>query len=63
MALNATTLKSLMKSKIASVNFEDGDKNNDDLLQALAEAIVDHIQTSGQVAVTSGSSSGVYPIL
>lgn len=63
MALNASALKALMKAKVDSVNFENGEIDNDAVLQALAEAIVDHITSSGQVAVTGGSSSGVYPIL
>ena len=62
MALNASTLKSLMKSKIDSIDISSGEEANDQVLQALAEAIIEHITLSGQVVVASGSSAGVYPI-
>ena len=68
MALNATTLKTLMKTKIeALTNFPTTGTNpvvaDDRILQALAEAIIEHITTSGQVAVTgvqtgAGAASG-----
>lgn len=63
MALNASTLKSLMKSSIDSINVENGEVTNDQVLQALADAIINHITSDAQVLVTGGSSSGTYKVI
>lgn len=63
MPLNSSSLKSLMKSKVDSIDIENGEIDNDQVLQALADAIVEHITSNGQVVVSGGSSSGVYGII
>lgn len=63
MALSASTLKSLIKANVDSIDVENGEITNDAVIQAIADAIVTHITTSGQVIVASGSSAGTYPII
>lgn len=63
MALSASALKSLMKSKVDAIDFENGGISNDTVLQALAEAVVEHIQAAAKANVTSGSSTGQWPII
>lgn len=62
MALNATTLKNLIKSSVDSIDVDNGEITNDQVIEALANAIVTHITSSGQVIIGGGSSSGVYSI-
>ncbi len=62
MALNATTLKNLIKSSVDSIDVDNGEITNDQVIEALANAIVTHITSSGQVIIAGGSSSGVYSI-
>lgn len=63
MALSASTLKDLMKSAIDGIDIENGEVSNDAALDALAQAIVDHITSDAQVVISSGSSAGTYQIL
>lgn len=63
MALNATALKNAIKSAIDSIDAENGAISNDELLEATASAIIEHITTNGQVIIAGGSSSGVYSII
>lgn len=63
MALSAGTLKSLMKTKVDAINDDNGAISNDAILQALAEAVVEHIQAAAKANVTSGSSIGQWPII
>lgn len=62
MALNASTLKGLIKSKVDAVDFENGEISNDAVLLALAEAIVDHIKADAAVVIAGGSSAGSYKV-
>ena len=62
MALSASTLASLIKSKVATIDFENGAIDNNDIANKIAEAIVEHITSSAQVVVTSGSSAGTYGV-
>lgn len=62
MALNANTLKGLIKSKVDAINDDNGGISNDAVLQALADAIVEHIKASADVIVTGGSSAGTYKV-
>lgn len=62
MALSASTLKGLMKSAIDSIDVENGEVTNDQALEALASAIVNHLTSDARVIVTGGSSSGSYKI-
>ena len=63
MALNATALKNAIKSAIDGIDSTNGAIPNDDLLEATASAILDHIKDNAEVIVTSGSSAGTYSIL
>ena len=62
MALSASALKSAMKSAVDAIDVEDGAVTNDQVLQAVADAIIDHITSSAQVVIGTGSSSGTYSI-
>lgn len=64
MALNANTLKSEIKSAVDAVadSYKNGEKSNDDILQAWCEAIITHITTNAEVIITSGSSAGTYQV-
>ena len=63
MALSASTLASLIKSKVDTIDFENGAIDNDLVIQKLAEAIVEHITSSAKANVTSGSSAGQWSII
>ena len=65
MPMNAVLLASEMKDAMDAVanSYKDGTKDNQDMLTALANSIVTHIQTNAQVIVASGSSAGTYPVL
>lgn len=62
MALNASTLKSAMKSAVDAIDVDNGAITNDAVLDAIATAIIDHITSNGQVIVSGGSSAGIYSI-
>jgi altronate dehydratase len=62
MALSASTLASLIKSKVDTIDFDSGAIDNNQVIQKLAEAIVEHITSSAQVVVPSGSSAGTYGV-
>ena len=64
MALNATTLKGLMKSKVDAITRDAGSITNDDALQALADAIIEHITSDAEVVVVGGGSygGGTFPV-
>lgn len=63
MALSASTLASLIKSKIDTIDFENGPIDNDVVIQKFAEAMVEHIQSEAKANVTSGSSAGQWSII
>ena len=62
MALNGNTLKGLIKAAVDSIDVENGEITNDDVLQAFADAIVQHITTDGKVIIAGGSLAGTYDI-
>jgi len=62
MALNASTLKGLIKSKVDAINDDNGGISNDAVLQALADAIVEHIKADAAVVIAGGSSAGSYKV-
>ncbi len=64
MALNAATLAGLIQTKVDALadSYRNGEKDNNDALEAIAEAIIEHITSDGQVIITSGSSAGTYGI-
>lgn len=63
MALSSSTLASLIKSKVDTIDFENGEIDNYFVIQKLAEAIVEHIQAEAKANVTSGSSAGQWSII
>lgn len=63
MALSASTLASLIKSKVDTIDFENGEIDNDLVIQKFAEAMVEHIQAEAKANVTSGSSAGMWSIV
>ena len=62
MALNSATLSGLIQSKLTAAGFNLSAGVADDLAQAIAEAVVEHIQSAAQVVVSGGSSAGTYPV-
>lgn len=68
MALSAISLRDRIKAKVATVAAQQFTTAGnigpyrDDVLLALAEAIVEEIQANAQVPVTGGSSAGTYPV-
>lgn len=64
MALNATTLAALVAQKVKAVEagYQNGQKDPDDALKALCEAIVEHITSESEVIISSGSSAGNYKV-
>lgn len=63
MALSASGLASAIKAAVDAIDVENGSVANNDVIDALAQAIVDHIKTNGKAAVASGSSAGNWPIV
>jgi hypothetical protein len=63
MSMSASGMKDAIKSALqgADVGVIDDDQF-DKATGAIAEAIVSYIQSNATVNVTSGSSSGVYPV-
>jgi hypothetical protein len=63
MALSASGLASAIKSAVNSIDVNSGEITNDNVIDALATAIVEHITSNGKAAVSSGSSAGQWPIV
>lgn len=64
MALDSSTLSSLILSELESAGFTGSGQYSraQELADAIAAAVVSHIQASADVTVTSGSSAGTYPV-
>lgn len=64
MALSASALASLIESKVNAVaeSYRNGEKSNADALEAIAEAVVEHITSDAEVIIASGSSAGTYGV-
>lgn len=62
MALNASTLADLIKVGVDAIDVENGEVPNDQVLAAVAQAIVDHITSDAEVIIGSGSSAGTYGV-
>lgn len=63
MALSIPTLSGLIKSNIESLyGAADDDTKLQQFCDALATAIVTHIQTDAQVIIGGGSSAGTYGV-
>lgn len=63
MALSASGLASAIKSAVNAIDVNNGEITNDSVIDALAQAIVDHIKDNAKANVTGGSSSGQWPII
>ena len=65
MPMNAVLLAQEMKAAVDAVagQYQNGETPNTAALEALASAIITHIQTNATVPVTGGSSAGVYPVV
>ncbi len=66
MALSASTLKSAIIAEMSAQGFnitnpETGGQG-EKYIEALAEAIVAHIQSNAEVIIPSGSSAGTYTV-
>lgn len=62
MALSASTLANLIKQQVDAIDFESGEITNDQVTQAVAQAIVEHITSDAEVVISGGSSSGTYQV-
>jgi len=66
MALNSTTLAALIAAKVNAVeeSYKNGTKDPEDALQAIAEAIIEHITADAEVKVAGGGSysGGVFKV-
>lgn len=63
MAMSASSLANEMKAAVASIDFTNGAISNDQVMLALATAIVNHITSNAKANVASGSSAGQWPII
>lgn len=63
MALSASGLASAIKAAVNAIDVNSGEITNDDVINALATAIVDHIKANAKANVTGGSSTGQWPIV
>jgi hypothetical protein len=63
MPMSASSLASAIKSAVNSIDVENGEITNDQVIDALAQAIVDHITSNAKANVTGGSSTGQWPII
>lgn len=64
MALDANALSDLIMTELESAGFAGGGQYSraQEMADAIAEAVVSHIQASAEVPVTSGSSAGTYKV-
>lgn len=66
MALNSNTLKTAIIENLESNGFVRNTVSQewlDGLSKSIADAVVEHITSQGQVIIPSGSSAGTYPII
>jgi 6,7-dimethyl-8-ribityllumazine synthase len=64
MAMDAATLENIIISKVEAAGFITNGEHSffNVLAQAVAEAVVEHISSTAEVPVTSGSSAGSYKV-
>ncbi|EDY85442.1 hypothetical protein GP5015_1641 [gamma proteobacterium HTCC5015] len=64
MAMNSTALASLIEAKLQAAGFDTQNQHSDiqALCTAVAEAVVEHIHATATANVSSGSSSGSWPV-
>lgn len=63
MAMSVSGLAAAIKSAVNAIDVDNGEITNDQVIDALAEAIVNHMTNNAKANVTSGSSAGQWPII
>ena len=62
MPMSASGLASAIKSAVDAIDVDNGEITNDQVINAIATAIVNHIKDNAKAVVGSGSSAGQWPI-
>ena len=62
MALSAGSLSAAIKAAVNAIDVDNGAITNDQVLEALATAIINEITSNALVVVPSGSSAGSYQV-
>jgi phage replication-related protein YjqB (UPF0714/DUF867 family) len=64
MAMDANKLEDLIINKLEDAGFKTSGKHAyaKVMVNAVAEAVVEHISNQAEVSVTSGSSAGIYKV-
>jgi hypothetical protein len=63
MPMSASGLAAAIKSAVNAIDVDNGEITNDNVIDALATAIVNHLKDNAKANVTGGSSSGQWPII
>lgn len=63
MAMSASSLAAAIKSAVNAIDVDNGEITNDSVIDALAQAIVNHIKDNAKAVVSSGNSAGQWPIV
>jgi DeoR/GlpR family transcriptional regulator of sugar metabolism len=63
MAMNASSLAAAIKSAVDAIDVDNGEITNNAAIDAIAQAIVNHIKDNAKTVVGSGSSAGQWPII
>lgn len=63
MAMNASSLANEMKSAVAAIDFTSGEIPNDQVMLALATAIINHIKNNAKAVDAGGTGGGQWPII
>ena len=61
--MSASGLAAAIKSAVNAIDVDNGEITNDNVIDALATAIVNHLKDNAKANVTGGSSSGQWPII
>lgn len=61
--MSASGLAAAIKAAVDAIDVSNGSVANNDVIDALAEAIVNHIKANAKANVTGGSSTGQWPIV
>lgn len=63
MAMSASGLASAIKSAVDAINVDSGEITNDQVINALATAIVNHIKDNAKAVDTGGTGGGQWSII
>jgi hypothetical protein len=61
--MSASGLAAAIKSAVNAIDVDNGEITNDNVIDALATAIVNHLKDNAKAVVASGSSSGEWPLV